>query len=462
MENEQIEKIVSGQRLFFDGGYTRAYDFRMEQLSKLKVAIRKHEPEILEALHADMHKPGLEAFISEIGILYEEIEFVMRHLKDWIWPKTVSTPLPLQLSFSKIYTEPLGVVLIIGPWNYPFQLLIAPLIGAIAAGNCSVLKPSDNTKHTANIIEKMMKETFDQHYVSVIKGPGSIVGTQLIEKYRFDHIFFTGSAHVGRQIMKMASEHLSPVTLELGGKSPAIVDKDVNIDVAAKRLIWGKCFNAGQTCVCPDYLLIHESVKDKFIQKLIHYIKEFFGPNPLVSKDYTHIVNTKRFSILTAYLNHVNIIYGGKYSADNLCIEPTLVDQVPEDHPLMQEEIFGPILPIFTFKNIQEIVPFIRKYRYPLACYIFTNNKKTEDFVIQNIEFGGGCVNNTLAHLANPELPFGGVGYSGMGNYHGKSSFDVFSHQKSVLKTKCFVDPPLRYPPYSASKNKWARFFFKK
>jgi aldehyde dehydrogenase (NAD+) len=460
MEDEKIEKIISAQRLFFDEGKTRSYDFRVQQLTKLKAVIKKYESEILDALHQDLHKPNFEAFVSEIGILYEEIEFVLDHLKDWMKPESVSTPLALQPSTSKIYKEPLGLVLIIGPWNYPFQLLLAPLIGSIAGGNCSIIKPSDNTRRTAAIIEKIISETFDSNYVAVIQGAGSIVGPQLIEKYRFDHIFFTGSANVGKQIMRMASIHLSSVTLELGGKSPAIVDQDVDIEVAAKRLIWAKCFNAGQTCVCPDYLLIHESIKGEFVKRMIHHIREFFGDNPLKSNDFTHIVNTKRFNILTNYLKDVRILYGGKFNAETLCIEPTLMDNIPDGHPIMQEEIFGPLFPILTFKNIQEIIPIIRKHRYPLACYLFTTNKETEEFVINNIEFGGGCINNALVHLANPELPFGGVGFSGMGNYHGKKSFDAFTHKKSILKTKFFFDPPLRYPPYAASKDKWAHYFF--
>ena len=461
MDIKKIDNIFNAQRTYFDNGNTKSYDFRIKQLKKLKSVIKKNENEILEALHLDMHKPKFESFISEIGIIYEEISFVINNLYDWMQPKSVSTPIALQVSSSKIYTEPLGVVLIIGPWNYPFQLLIAPLIGAIAAGNCSILKPSDNTKHTALITEKIVKETFEENYIAVIQGAGSLVGPLLIEKYRFDHIFFTGSAGVGKQIMRMASEHLSPVTLELGGKSPAIVDKNVNISVAAKRLVWGKFFNAGQTCVCPDYLLIHESVKNEFVAKMIHYIKEFYGDNPLNSNDYTHIVNEKRFNVLISYLKDTTIIHGGKHSIESLCIEPTLVENVSFDHPMMKEEIFGPILPIITFKNIEEIIPIIRKNRYPLACYIFTKNKKSEEFVLQNIEFGGGCVNNTLAHLANPELPFGGVGFSGIGNYHGKNSYDVFSHQKSMLNTYTFIDPSLRYPPYKSSKDKLARMVFK-
>jgi aldehyde dehydrogenase (NAD+) len=461
MTEQEIGIIFNIHRTFFDEGNTKSYQFRKNQLVNLRKAIKKFEPEIIEALHADMHKPSFESFISEIGFLYAEIKHTLEHLEEWMEPETVDTPLALQISSSKIYSEPLGVVLLIGPWNYPFQLLMAPLVGAIAGGNCSILKPSDNTKHTAKIIEKLVKETFDEKFVSVIQGPGSIIGPMLIEKYRFDHIFFTGSAKVGKQIMKMASEHLTPVTLELGGKSPVIVDKDVNIDIAAKRLVWAKCFNAGQTCVGPDYLLVHESIKDKFVKRMIHWIKEFFGENPLESEYFTHIVNTKRFEILLSYLKNVNILHGGKSNADTLCIEPTLVDGIPEGHPIMQEEIFGPVLPFFTFKDLKEIVPIIRRHRYPLSCYVFTNNKSTEKFVIENIEFGGGCINNALAHLANPDLPFGGVGYSGMGNYHGKNSFDVFSHKKSVLKTKFFFDPSLRYPPYTKLKNRWLHYFFR-
>jgi aldehyde dehydrogenase (NAD+) len=461
MENLQIEKIIIAQRTFFDLGKTKPYDFRIRQLINLKSVIKKNELEIIAALHADMHKPHFEAFISEIGILYEEIEYVLAHLKEWMKPLSVATPLALQPSSSRIYNEPLGLVLIIAPWNYPFQLLIAPLIGAIAAGNCSVLKPSDNTRHTARIIEKIIKETFDENYIAVIQGAGAIIGPQLIEKYRFDHVFFTGSANVGKQIMRMASEHLTPVTLELGGKSPAVVDKEVDIAIAAKRLIWSKCFNAGQTCVSPDYLLIHESIKDEFITKTIHCLKDFFGDNPLMSDHFTHIINTKRFNILISYLKDLHIIHGGKYDAATLCIEPTLVDAVPPGHPIMENEIFGPILPIFTFRNIEEVLPVIRKNRYPLACYLFTNNKHTEKYIIESVEFGGGCINNGLAHLANPKLPFGGVGFSGMGNYHGKNSFETFSHKKSVLKTKFLLDPPLRYPPYTATKDKWAHYFFR-
>lgn len=457
---KEIEKAFSSKKEYFDKGATKSYNFRITQLKKLKYSISKYESKIIDALHNDMHKPEMEAYISEIGVMYEEISFIIKHLKRWMKPQSQHTPMVLHPSSSKIYSEPLGVVLIIGPWNYPFQLLIAPLAGAIAAGNCAIIKPSDNTKHTTAVIQEMISETFDENYISVVTGPGAMVGPQLIEKYPFNHIFFTGSPNVGKQIMAMASKHLTPVTLELGGKSPAIVDKDVDLDIAAKCITWAKFFNAGQTCVCPDYLLVQEDIKYELIEKIKHYIKTFYGDKPEKSGDLTHIVNEKRFNVLIGYLNGVNIIYGGQYHSQDRFITPTLVDQIPENHPIMEEEIFGPILPILTFKHIEDIIPIVRKHRYPLACYIFTKNKTTERFIIENIEFGGGCINNALVHLANPNLPFGGVGNSGMGQYHGKDSFDVFSHYKSMLKTSTIIDPPLRYPPYTKTKRKWAARFF--
>lgn len=457
---KSIEKAFISKKDYFDKGNTKSYNFRIEQLKKLKRAIKIKEEKILEALKKDMHKPEMEAYTSEIGVLYEEISYTISHLKSWMKPTTHRTPLVLHPSKSKIYAEPLGVVLIIGPWNYPFQLLMAPLIGAIAAGNCTILKPSDNTKNTCQVIENLVKETFDENYISVVTGPGAMVGPQLIEKYPFNHIFFTGSPSVGKQVMAMAAKHLTPVTLELGGKSPAIVDKDVNLDVAARRIVWAKFFNAGQTCVAPDYLLVHESRKDEIIEKLIINIKEFYNSNPEDSDHLTHIVNDRRFQVLEGYLKGVNIIYGGKTIPSKRIITPTIVDQVPVDHPLLHDEIFGPILPILTFNETKEIIPIVRRNRYPLACYIFTNDKKFEKHIIHNIEFGGGCVNNALVHLVNPRLPFGGVGNSGMGRYHGKHSFEVFSHHKSVLKTSTIIDIALRYPPYTKMKLRWAKRFF--
>jgi aldehyde dehydrogenase (NAD+) len=445
---EEIQRHYQVKRTFFDSGATKPITFRIEQLKKFRAAIEKYEDEIIAALHADMRKPRFEAFVSEIGIMYEEIDHTIKHLDDWMQPEKVSTPMVLHPSGSYIYKEPLGVVLIIGPWNYPFQLLMAPLVGAIAAGNCAVIKPSNETEHTALVTEKLVRETFDEDYISVVQGPGSKTGPLLIENNRFDHIFFTGSPGVGSMIAGMAAKHLTPVTLELGGKSPAIVDKDVNLEVAAKRLIWAKFFNAGQTCVCPDYLLVHADVKAQFVAELQKNINIFFGENPKISPHFARIVNDKRFAVLTKLLENAQIIAGG------------VTDAAERYIPLMQEEIFGPILPILTWKNREEVVQIVRQHRFPLACYIFTSDDQMADYFIERLEFGGGCVNNCMAHLANPDLPFGGVGFSGMGRYHGRHSFEAMSHTKSVLKTATWLDPSLRYPPYSDKKLKWAEFFF--
>jgi aldehyde dehydrogenase (NAD+) len=456
---EEIKDIFNQKKVFFDNGNTLAYKFRLEQLKKFKCAIESYEDEILEALHKDMRKPKFEAYTSEIGIMLEEIDHTIKNLKHWMEPQKVSTPIVLHPSTSYIYKQPLGVVLIIGPWNYPFQLLMAPLVGTIAAGNCAIIKPSNETPFTAKVVEKLIENTFDKNYISVVQGSGSTMGPLLIENNHFDHIFFTGSPKVGSQIAGMAARHLTPVTLELGGKSPAIVDKNVNIEVAAKRLTWAKFFNAGQTCVCPDYLLIHEDIKDVFVEEMKKNIHLFFGENPQLSPDLTRIVNTKRFEILTKYLKSGRILIGGQFDESERFIAPTLIDRVTMDDAIMQEEIFGPIMPILTYKTNEEVVKQVRKHRYPLACYIFSNDEQNKDFFIQHIEFGGGCVNNCMVHLVNPDLPFGGIGNSGMGKYHGQHSFDTMSHAKSVIKTATWLDPSLRYPPYTDSKLKWAECF---
>jgi len=456
---KEIQSIYNQKRVFFDNGNTQSYEFRLEQLKKFKAAIESCEDEILQALYNDMRKPKFEAFTSEIGIMYEEIEHAIKHLKNWMEPKQVSTPMVLHPSSSYIYKQPLGVILIIGPWNYPFQLLMAPLVGAIAAGNCAVIKPSNETPFTAQIVEKLINQTFDPNYISVVQGSGSEMGPLLIENNRFDHIFFTGSPKVGSQIAAMAAKHLTPVTLELGGKSPAIVDKKVNIQVAAKRLTWAKYFNAGQTCVCPDYLLVHEEIKNVFVEEMKKNIRLFYGENPQLSPDLTRIVNTKRFQTLTNYLKKGNIVIGGEHDEKDLFIAPTLIDQVSMDDTIMKEEIFGPIMPILTWKTREEVLQKVRLNRYPLACYIFSNDENNKNFFIQNIEFGGGCVNNCMVHLVNPDLPFGGIGNSGMGRYHGEDSFDTMSHTKSIIKTATWLDPSLRYAPYTDKKLKWAECF---
>lgn len=459
--DEMLDKSFNMKRKFFDDGNTRSYEFRITQLIKLKQMIKNNEKEILEALYLDLHKPAFEAYTAEIGIMYEEINYTIKHLKTWMKPEKIQTPIVLHPSRSFVYSDPLGIALIIGPWNYPFQLLLAPLVGAISAGNCVIIKPSDQTKHISNLVAKIIGETYPEEYISVVQGPGAMVGPMLIEQFRFDHIFFTGSPSVGKQIATMAAKHLTPVTLELGGKSPAIVDKEVNIDVAARRLVWAKYFNAGQTCVCPDYLLIHESIKDEFLSKMKFYIKEFFGEKPIESESYGRIINEKRFDILKEYLNQGNVIIGGEIDRESKFISPTIIDGINIDSKIMQEEVFGPILPVITYSDINEAVTIVRKNRYPLALYLFTQNKGIEKFILENIEFGGGCINNGMVHLVNSKMPFGGVGNSGIGRYHGRYSFETFSHKKSVLKTGEWLDPSLRYAPYNNKKLNVVRKFFK-
>jgi aldehyde dehydrogenase (NAD+) len=460
MDELFIEQAFESKREFFDAGLTKSYEFRISQLKALRKTIVANEGEILEALYKDMHKPKFEAFTSEIGIIYEEIDYTIKHLRKWMKPKKVTTPIVIHPSVSKIYPEPLGVVLIVGPWNYPFQLLINPLVGAIAAGNCAILKPSDNTKNTAQIIEKIISSTFASNFVSVVQGPGAMIGPMLIEKHTFNHIFFTGSPNVGKQIMAMAAKHLTPVTLELGGKSPAIVHADAKLKISAQRLIWAKLFNAGQTCVSPDYLLVHESVKEVFVDLIRKTIIQFLGHDPSTTENFTHIVNSRRFNVLKEYLKEGRIIHGGRFDESINYIEPTLMDNVSFDDKLMQEEIFGPILPILTYKDIEEVLPIIRKNRYPLALYLFTESKQVEQYILSNVEFGGGSINNALVHLVNPKLPFGGIENSGMGSYHGKRSFETFSHMKSVIKTSTIIDPTLRYAPYNERKFNLAKFIF--
>lgn len=456
-----IERIYKAQKAFFESGATRSYSYRKEQLQKLKKAMKAREADILQALHKDLHKHSFEAFTSEVGLVYEEINHTLAHLQRWMEPERIDTSIVHFPTGSKLYKDPLGLSLIIGPWNYPFMIVILPLVGAIAGGNCCIVKPSHNTPHTAKITEELIAATFPEEYVAVVQGPGSMVGPQLIESFRFDHIFFTGSAAVGKQIMGMAAKTLTPVTLELGGKSPCIIDTKVNLDVAAKRIIWGKFWNTGQTCVAPDYVLIPPALKDEFIQLAKKYLLAFFGEDAQKSDSYGRIVNSKRFDTLCTYLKEGDLLYGGKTDAGERYIEPTLLGNVSLDSAIMKEEVFGPILPILTYSSREEAVHIIARNPYPLAFYLFSSNKDSEKYYIDKIRFGGGCINNALIHFANPDLPLGGVGYSGMGRYHGTSSFDTFTHAKSVMKTSQLFDIPLRFPPFSELKLKLAKFFFR-
>ncbi|MBW8685816.1 aldehyde dehydrogenase [Chitinophaga rhizophila] len=441
------QEIYNVQQQFFASGKTLPYKFRRQQLRLLKTAIKKREKDILAALKADLHKHPVEAYSSEIGTLYVEIRHLLSNLKDWMKPEKVTSPFVMYPSKSRIYRVPLGQVFIIAPWNYPFLLVMAPLVGAIAGGNCAVVKPSELAPRTSAVIAALIKDTFDPAYVTTIEGDGSTVIPDMMQ-HRFDHVFFTGGPGIGRKIMEMATPHLTPVTLELGGKSPCIVDETANIGVAAKRIVWGKFWNAGQTCIAPDYILVHAKVKDELIAAMKKAIVRFFGENPAGSPDYARIINDNRFQTLKNYLSQGQIAHGGATDEGSLYIAPTLLDGVSWNNSVMQDEIFGPILPVVSFTTLEEAVRPVKKQPYPLSLYLFTNKAATEKLIIEQLRFGGGCINNTLGHFTNPELPFGGVGNSGMGQYHGKYSFDTFTHPKSIMKTGTWIDIAMKYPPF--------------
>lgn len=440
----EMEVLVNRQREFFLTGETLDYKFRKRQLSKMKNMLEKYEEDLYHALKNDLNKSEYEAFTTELGFLHTEINFALKHLKDWMQPKKVETPVTHKGSKSFIRKEPYGVTLIIAPWNYPLHLAIAPAIGAIAAGNTVVLKPSEFTQSTSAILADMIRNTFDESYFTVVEGAKDI-SQQLLEQ-RWDYIFFTGSTKVGRIVMEKASQYLTPVTLELGGKSPAIVDQDAKIDLAAKRIVWGKFTNAGQTCVAPDYVYVHEKVKPKLIKAMKKHIKAFYGKNPLQNKDYVRIVGKEHFDRLNAFMTDGDTVHGGHVNRETLAIEPTILDATTWNDAIMQEEIFGPLLPVMTFSSLHDVMSAMKHTEKPLALYYFGENEKKQQQVMTNVSFGGGCINDTLYHLATPHLPFGGVGNSGMGAYQGKYSFDTFSHRKSILKQTTKFDIPFRYP----------------
>jgi len=454
-----MDNIYNDKRIFFNEGNTLEYDFRLKQLKNLKQSIQDNESSIIEALKLDLSKPIFESYTGEIGIVYEELNHAIENLKKWMEIKKVSTPLYLQPSSSYIYPQPKGIVLIISPWNYPFQLAISPLIGAIAAGNCIILKPSNKATNTEQIISKVIKSCFPKEYISVLEGPGSEVIDPLIKSYKFDHIFFTGSIPVGKNIMRLAAEDLTPITLELGGKSPVIVHKDADLDNTAKKITWAKYYNAGQTCISPDYLLVHQSIKEDLILKIKGYILEYYGKEK--RDNLSRIINQDRFNRLTELIKQGKIREGGEYDLSFKYISPTILDEINLDDDIMNEEIFGPILPVLDYEDISEVEEIVNLNHYPLALYLFTKDKNLEEYIIQNIRFGGGCINHTLSHLINPNLPFGGVGYSGMGQYHSKYSFDTFSHEKSILKSPGKLEPNFMYPPYTDTNLKIARKFMK-
>ena len=442
--NTQLEAL----RHYFQSGATQSFDFRLLQLKRLKQVVLDNEKALYKALYADLKKTDEDAWATEIGFFLSELKYTIKHLHEWMRPNPVSTNLVNLPSTSYTIQEPLGVVCIIAPWNYPFQLLFTPLIGAIAGGNCAVLKPSEFAPATAAVMGKMIADLFPDNYMLYLEGEGAIVLPPLLSENRFDHIFYTGSTMVGKIIYKLAAEQLVPVTLELGGKSPAVICSDANLRVAARRLANPKFSNCGQMCIAPDYILVPHALKDALIQELIIAIQAFYGADAENSEHYGKIINDKQWLRLTSYLGDGEIVYGGKSNREKLFIEPTILTGVHADAKIMQDEIFGPILPILTYEKREEALAIIQKNPNPLAFYVFTENKNNEAYWLTNVPSGGACVNNATMHITNHELPFGGRGYSGTGGYHGKLSFDTFTHTKSVLKTPTWIDPSFKYPPY--------------
>lgn len=449
------EEVLNRQHKFFQLGKTREASYRIAALKRLKKAIIINEDKILKALKADLNKAQLEAYMTEIGMVLEEINNSISLIKKYTKREYVKTPLAQFPSISYAVYEPYGVVLIMAPWNYPFQLSISPLIGAIAAGNCAVIKPSEFAPSTAQVIEELISECFPARFVKVMNGDSDI-SKELLD-HKFDYIFFTGGGAIGRVVMEKAAKNLTPVTLELGGKSPCIVDKSADVRLAAKRIAFGKFLNAGQTCVAPDYIYVHQDIKADLIYYIKYYIQAFYGKNPVKNESYPKIINDKHCNRLVGLLENETIIMGGRTYQGKL--EPTLTDTTSWDGRIMKEEIFGPILPILTYTNIKEVVKIIISNPKPLALYLFTKDKVVEDYIVKNISFGGGCINDTIVHLATPYMGFGGVGESGMGKYHGKYSLETFSHKKSILKKGNWLDLPMRYYPHHKIKEKMIRFF---
>jgi len=442
----EVVQLLERQRAFFSSGKTFPVSFRLAQLKKLKEAIKKNEAELMRALASDLGKSEFEAFTAEIGFLYEEINVALKNLKKWVKPRRVLTPILMQPGSSRVLTEPKGTVLIISPWNYPVQLTIAPMIAAIAAGNCLVVKPSELAPASASAIKRLMEQCFSPEFCSVV--PGGVEVAQNLLEHRFDHIFFTGSTTVGKKVMLAAADHLTPVTLELGGKSPCIIDEGVDLETVARRIIWGKFYNAGQTCVAPDYVLVPKSSKSSLLSFMKKAIHEFYGQDPAQSPDFGRIISSRHFERLVALIEGQSVFTGGVWDRESKYIAPTIIDRVATYDPVMQSEVFGPILPVLEYENFDTALAIVKRHSHPLACYVFTANPKIENRVLREIPFGGGSVNSALMHLLNPRMPFGGIGPSGMGSYHGKAGFDAFSHKKSIYKSPLWIDIPFKYPPY--------------
>ncbi len=459
MTEQEIRCIVDGQRNFFLTGNTLDVEFRIQSLQKLKASILKYESEIHAAIQKDLGKSEFESYMCETGLTLSEITYMLKHIRSFAKEKRVHTPLAQFHSRSYRKPSPHGVVLIMSPWNYPFLLTIEPLVDAIAAGNTAVIKPSAYSPHTSAVIYRMISECFAPEYVSVITG-GRAENTCLLSE-KFDYIFFTGSQSVGKEVMRKAAEHLTPVTLELGGKSPCIVEKSANLKLAARRIVFGKYLNCGQTCVAPDYIYCDASVKDALLKEICRQIRKQFGKDPLHNKNYGKIINEKHFQRICSLIDPAKVVVGGENSPERLQIAPTVMDQVTFQDAVMGQEIFGPVLPVLTYRTLDEAVSQIQSMPHPLALYLFTSDQTVAQKVTSRCGFGGGCINDTIIHLATSEMGFGGFGESGMGAYHGKDGFDTFSHYKSIVDKKTWLDLPMRYQPYRSVHNKLIHIFLK-
>lgn len=459
MTEQEIKDLVTRQRSYFQSGATLPVSARLAALRRLYNAISSHEKEIRRALQKDLGKSGFESYMCETGMVLEEISYMLKHTPKFAREQRVHTPLAQFCSRSYKKPSPYGVTLIMSPWNYPFMLTLSPLADALAAGNTAVVKPSAYSPYTSEVLLSTLTECFDPKYVAVVTG-GRAENTCLLREH-FDYIFFTGSQAVGKEVMRSAAEHLTPVTLELGGKSPCIVDQTADIRLAARRIVFGKYLNCGQTCVAPDYVYCHRSVKDQLIKEVQKQIRRQYGKQPLHSSDYGKIINEKHFDRILGLIDEKKVVHGGGSDRSTLRIEPTVMDNVTFSDAVMQEEIFGPVMPILVFDSLDEVIRRINSMPHPLALYIFTSDKKTARKVTARCGFGGGCINDTIIHLATSEMGFGGFGESGMGAYHGKTGFDTFTHYKSIVDKKTWIDFPMRYQPYRKGDEKLVRFFLK-
>lgn len=455
----KIEKIMENQRTFFNTGRTKKLGFRLEALNRLESSVKAHEQEIFQALKKDLNKSSFESYMTEVGMTLAELSYVKKHLPFWEGKKRKLSPLAQFPSESFTMREPYGVVLVMAPWNYPFMLCMEPLIGAIAGGNCCVVKPSAYAPAVSKILATIVEEVFPKKYVTVVEG-GREENTLLLEQ-RFDYIFFTGGVTVGKMVMEKAAENLTPVTLELGGKSPCIVTEDAKLSLAAKRLVFGKYLNSGQTCVAPDYLLVSEKVKEEFLAWIVFWIEKMMGKEPLENPDYPKMINEKHYQRVMNLLVGEKISCGGYGNMETLQITPTVLEEVSWDSPIMQEEIFGPVLPVVTYKTLEEAIEKVKEREKPLALYLFTEDRSIQKKVLRELSFGGGCVNDTIIHLATSRMGFGGVGGSGMGSYHGKKSYETFTHEKSIVKKSSHLDLPIRYMPYTKEKERLLKLFLK-